>query len=49
MFQGRTFFDRLRPLRTLTLCGQVFVQCGEPRELDPLDFSIYHITSDSMN
>ncbi len=47
MCQGRTFFDRLRPPRTLTWCGQVFVRCGEPRELDPLDFSLFSWFYDS--
>ncbi len=44
----KTFFDRLRPPRTLTWCGQVFVQCGKPREPDPLDFSIFSWFNDTQ-
>ncbi len=44
----KTFFDRLRPPRTFTWCGQVFVRCGQPRELDPLDFSIFSWLNDTQ-
>ncbi len=47
VFQGRSFFDRLWPPRSLTLCGQVFVRCREPREPDPLNFSIFNWFSDA--